>query len=183
MGLGNDIDASATSGWNNGEGFLPIDTFTGHFDGKNRTISNLYINRNIDYVGLFGYVWGPGAAIKNLGLVNPDVHGEGDYVGSLVGEFLGETISYCFVLNCNVQGGSGQGYEGFGGMVGRNAATIGNIANCYSTGNVEGDAGTGGLVGINAGKITDSYSTANVYGHFHSGGLTANNSGTVTRDL
>lgn len=45
--LGNDVDASETEGWNNGNGFNPIgdnaNRFTGHFDGKqlkqNSTIS------------------------------------------------------------------------------------------------------------------------------------------------
>ena len=73
--LGNNIDASATSTWNSGKGFLPIGTgigdvpFTGELDGDGYTISSLYINRPTtaddgDYVGLFGEI--RGATIKNI---------------------------------------------------------------------------------------------------------------------
>jgi len=43
--LTNDIDASATIGWNGGAGFEPIDDFIGTLDGCGYKISNLYINR------------------------------------------------------------------------------------------------------------------------------------------
>ena len=74
--LGNDIDATATSGWNDGAGFESIGTeassFKGSFDGKGYKITNLYINRpGTDYVGLFGYV-GSGGVIENVGLENVD---------------------------------------------------------------------------------------------------------------
>ena len=45
--LANDIDASATVGWNGGEGFVPIgggllaDRFSGYLDGKGFAISGL----------------------------------------------------------------------------------------------------------------------------------------------
>jgi hypothetical protein len=56
--LGNDIDASETKNWNNGQGFEPIgdykNPFTGSFDGRGHKIYNLYINTTRDYVGLFG---------------------------------------------------------------------------------------------------------------------------------
>ena len=61
-----DIDATATgvdgsAYWNNGDGFKPIGDasveFTGHFSNAGSfTISNLYINRLINYVGLFGLI-------------------------------------------------------------------------------------------------------------------------------
>jgi len=52
--LTGDIDASATSSWNDGEGFDPIGTFVGTFDGCGYTISDLTINRpEEDNVGLF----------------------------------------------------------------------------------------------------------------------------------
>jgi hypothetical protein len=64
--LGNDIDATNTSisgnpSNNGGLGFAPVGTdinkFTGNLDGRNYTITGLYINRSTaDHVGLFG--WG-----------------------------------------------------------------------------------------------------------------------------
>ncbi|MCK5460878.1 hypothetical protein KAI58_02745, partial [Candidatus Gracilibacteria bacterium] len=75
--LTQDIDCSATTGWNSGQGFDPIgdhtNKFTGTFDGKNYKISNLYINRNNKYyVGLFGYALGSGE-LKNVEFVNVDI--------------------------------------------------------------------------------------------------------------
>src|SRR5690606_8180883 len=47
--LANDIDASGTSGWNDGHGFMPVGTyanrFAGSFDGQDHVISGLVIDR------------------------------------------------------------------------------------------------------------------------------------------
>jgi len=82
--LGNDIDASETSSWNDGAGFIPIGNYTnkfsGELDGAGHYISGLYINRITnpvwddlgwgkwyDGVGLFEFSNG---SIKNLSLLN-----------------------------------------------------------------------------------------------------------------
>ena len=57
--LGNDIDASATSGWNGGLGFDPVGSsgtpFIGSLDGKGFKVSGLVIVRNADsFIGLIG---------------------------------------------------------------------------------------------------------------------------------
>jgi hypothetical protein len=50
--LNNNIDASVTSVWNTGSGFIPVGTtniagaFSGIFDGCGYTINNLFINSN-----------------------------------------------------------------------------------------------------------------------------------------
>jgi hypothetical protein len=71
--LNNSIDASNTSTWYGGAGFMPvgIDTaqFTGSFNGSGYTITGLFINRSsTQYVGLFGYV-GSGGSVSNIGLI------------------------------------------------------------------------------------------------------------------
>ena len=58
--LGNDIDASETLTWNDGEGFVPIGNFvdgpfTGSIDGAGYTISNLYENITFDLGGYLGW--------------------------------------------------------------------------------------------------------------------------------
>ena len=70
----NNINASATSAWNDGAGFVPIGTrpapFTGLFDGNGKKITGLTINRSSaipDYVGMFGFIE-IGSTIKDLGL-------------------------------------------------------------------------------------------------------------------
>lgn len=58
-----DINASATSSWDSGRGFLPLGTvsvkFTGSYDGDRYTIDSLFIDRdevNSDYIGFFGCI-------------------------------------------------------------------------------------------------------------------------------
>ena len=74
-----DIDASATSGWFGGTGWVPIGTgsapFLGFYNGQGHTIDNLFINRlSQQYVGLFGFTgdsfWSKWARIENLGVTN-----------------------------------------------------------------------------------------------------------------
>ena len=62
--------------------------------------------------------------------------------------------------------------EHVGGLVGQSSFNV-IVAQCYSTGAVDGD---GGLVGWNYGTITQCYSTVAVRGHFSVGGLVGYNS-------
>jgi len=204
--LGNDIDASATSGWNDGAGFEPIGTenapFTGSLDGQGYKIENLFINRATNYIGLFGYV-GSGGVVKNVGLENVNVTGS-VVVGGLVGRNWGGTVSNCystgFVSGNNYVGGlvgynwggtvsnsysTGEvsGEEYVGGLVGRNRG--GTVSNCYSTGFVSGNNCVGGLVGYNwGGTVSNSYSTGAVTGSSYVGGLVGyNDAGTVSNSF
>jgi hypothetical protein len=90
--LGADIDASITSTWNAGAGFVPIGNgaslFTGHFDGLGHTISNLTIKLpTTDNVGLFGFT-DVASSINNIGLLGGNITGQ-TQVGALVGNNLG----------------------------------------------------------------------------------------------
>jgi hypothetical protein len=172
----NDIDASGTVNWNNGQGFNPIgdnyDSFIGSFDGQNHTISDLSINR-LDDVGLFGRI-GAGGEVKNVGVINVNITGNTN-VGGLVGENYNGNISNSYST------GNVTGEQEVGGLVGEN--NNGNISNSYSTGNVTGELGyVGGLVGenYNDGNISNSYSTGNVTAEAYVGGLVGYNDGTVS---
>jgi len=174
--------------------------FTGVFDGNGHTISNFsYTSTDTGYIGLFGFVRGENAQIKDLGLIGPNIEaGTGGRVGSLVGELWDGTIT-----NCYAEGGSVSGDLGVGGLVGFNYGTItncyatssisgndyvgglvgrsgGTIANCYSTGSVAGNEEVGGLVGRNSGTISNCYSVGSVSGRWDVGGLVGYNFGTVT---
>jgi hypothetical protein len=53
-----DIDASDTATWNDGDGWEPIEAFSGTLDGCSYTITGLTINRpSEDYVGLFSKLY------------------------------------------------------------------------------------------------------------------------------
>jgi hypothetical protein len=64
-----------------------IPSFSGVFDGNNRTISYLMI-QGVGHLGLFGDLES-GAEVKNLGVMDVSVSGSGNYVGELVGINLG----------------------------------------------------------------------------------------------
>lgn len=165
--LGANIDASATSGWNNGEGFDPVagyignntfSFFTGNFDGLGHTITGLVINRpRMDSVGLFGLT--KNSTIQNVGLVGGNTVGEGA-VGALVGQSYSSTFSNVYNTG-NVSGAPE--FEAIGGLVG--FFVDGTLTNSHNTGSVSGSNMVGGLVGYNVGgTISNSYNTGSVTG-------------------
>jgi filamentous hemagglutinin family protein len=192
IALGADIDASATSSWNAGLGFAPINHW-GMFDGLGHTINALTINRPAtDKVGLFSM--SPGV-IQNVGLVGGSVTGA-SYVGALVGwasdsvfnayssaavtgksavgGLIGATISlegqvrYLYATG-NVTGVGGAGAEAVGGLIGFGGQLAGTssplVSSSYATGNVSATntTGVGGLMGGSSMTfISDSYATGNV---------------------
>ncbi len=175
--LKNDIDASITSTWNSGAGFVPVGTsatkFTGSLDGRGYTITGLYINRpSTNYVGLFGYI-GSGSVVKNAGLVEVSITGN-NYVGGLVGCNSG-LVSYSHAT------GTIKGLDSIGGLAGYNANTV---EKSYSKGTVTSTGTTGyvgGLVGYNDGGFVDQcYASTTISGYNYIGGLLGYNSyGTI----
>lgn len=169
--LGQDIDASVTSSWNESGGsflgFEPIGDnstpFTGDFDGKGYKITGLYINRPTqDYVGLFGKTEGD---IEDLGIIRASIEGK-DYVGALAGS-IDNTFSSNF--NENYSKGEVKGNNNVGGLFG---FTNAKIHRSFSKAEVTGNTYVGGLVGnTDSFTITDSYATGAVTGNTFVGGL------------
>ncbi len=195
--LGENIDASTTSGWNNGAGFAPImasvanpnpnpmcppicgplpplvTPFTGTFDGLGNTINNLTINLPAnDYVGLFGQA--SGAEIRNVGLLGGSIKGR-SYVGGLVGRDNDGIIARAYAT------GMVTGSQAIGGLVGSSRGST--ITESYATGEVIGSAGyVGGLVGelgTSGSTITDAYATGSVRGTYNVGGLVGFSAGSI----
>lgn len=173
--LGQDIDASATSGWNGGLGFDPVgpDTlnkFEGELDGKGYVITDIFISRPAAGVGLFGRI---GGVVKNIGLVNCDITGL--FGGSLAAGNHG-TVTNCYST------GIFTGLQDFnGGLVGYN---YGTIECCYSecVVNVTGGVGGGGgLIGSNAAGATvnRSFAIGDVTSAYHAGGFCSPCAGTI----
>jgi hypothetical protein len=142
--------------------------FGGVFNGNNNTIFNFsYTSTDKDYAGIFGYVHGVYAQIKNLNLANTNINTGGHTIGSLVGLLRKGNISYCRTKNCNISGAMN-----VGGLVGRTAQDTMGISNCSSSGFVSGDDYIGGLIGqIGPGTVSMCYSKANVSGNRNVGGL------------
>jgi len=145
--------------------------FTGVFDGRAHTISNLTINGRWR-LGLFGQL-GPGAKVKDLGLEHASITGSGGYIGGLGANNDGS------VINCHSSATvTCPGNYAFyvGGLLGENWGTV---KNCYSAGQVRGAASVGALVGKNWGTLDHCSSSGPVTAEGDVGGLAGRNSGTV----
>ncbi len=146
--LGGDIDASATSGWNGGTGFIPISYFTGQLDGKGYTIDRLFSHRvSTDRSGLFRQV-DTSLEIKSVTLTVVDILGDAqEGVGGLIG-ILWDGI----ITNCHTTGtvaGARTGTLSLGGLVGE--CQGGTITDCSSSCTITGSGnslGVGGLIGF-----------------------------------
>lgn len=169
--LTNDIDASCTERWNNGQGFSPIGMdfenegaagFGGYFDGQGHVIRNLYIQRPETHgIGLFRCV-GKQAIVTNLHLEGGVVVGA-HYVGTLVGVNFSQSISYCSA------GVEVAGLSRVGGLIGINR---GVVERSYAMERVQGDTYVGGLVGRNyKGIVRECYAAGQVVGISSAGGL------------
>ncbi len=123
--------------YSSGLGWNPVESFTGNFDGRGYSISNLTINRNSEgYVGLFGNV--AGGNIANLTLIDVSVRGE-NYTGALAGTMSGQ------VSNVIVKNGTVNGENKVGGLVGSHQ---GNISKCkINLSLIKGEESVGGVVG------------------------------------
>ena len=167
------VDRSWSRG-EGGEGWLPIgsyfDSFTSTFDGNDHTIANLFIDRDAEYIGLFGSVSSAGS-IQQIGLIDVEIGGRSS-VGPLVGTNVG-TIIGCYAT------GSVTGTNRVGGLVGGNSDHTGTIIGSYATSSVSGINTIGGLAGGNWNTIIGSHATGNVSGTNTVGGLAGHNSGPI----
>ncbi|ESZ29345.1 hypothetical protein X734_08085 [Mesorhizobium sp. L2C084A000] len=160
--LAKNIDASSTSSWNSGLGFISLGTdgnsniqnggngFTGSFDGLGHTVDSLSVTQSAaQYVGLFGYI-GAGGLVQNVGVTNVTV----------------------------------RGFRTLGGIAGFNAGTV---AQSYSTGQLfttQYGSTSGGLIGENDGALSDSFSTVVINArdtNAAGGAVGFNNFGTIDR--
>ncbi len=129
--------------------------FQGVFDGHGHTIANLSRTSAGDGgVGLFRYISGPHAEIKDLTLLRPNLDaGGGSSVGALVG-WLEEGA----ITGCHIEDGTVTGERAVGALVG--FLTDGTITNCRAKGStITGNYTIGGLVGdLRGGTITGCHS-------------------------
>ena len=149
-------------------------SYEGTFDGNYKTITNLYINANQKYMGLFGYTGE--STIKNLTFEYANVTNTGVFTGILVGYANTSTLQNIKISNtCQMKGGE----DNTGGIAGK---LDGNAYNCVNYATVQGIEDVGGLFGFfastgnsitacaNYGKVTaSSQSAGGLVGYFYSG--------------
>lgn len=112
--------------------------FAGHYDGGNKTISNLYVNSGkAGDAALFGAV-DTVASIKNVKMTNPKVIDEYMYAGTVA--------AYCqgTLENITVTNGDVTSIHCAGGVAG----CSGPASNVSFTGNVKGESQIGGVFGV-----------------------------------
>ncbi len=101
--LMNDIDAGVTSTWNGGDGFVPVDLFTGSLNGLDFTISDLFM-RTGSSAGLFDDT--TNAEISNIVMTGANVELTGNRpAGILVNELSGGSITNCHIEGTITGGG------------------------------------------------------------------------------
>ncbi|MCX8064368.1 MAG: PASTA domain-containing protein [Candidatus Hydrogenedentes bacterium] len=187
--LTQDIDASATSNWNNGKGFQPIGSyaqpFRGTLDGQGYKITGLYINRpEENLVGIFRYVatyiqlpdFNVGK-VRNLVIENATIVG-GTNVGCVAGsaQRIGSTNQQGYderhlIENIRIVNTKIIGVSYLGGVLG--SINEGTLRNCFVRDIfISGGDTIGGLVGSSSAKIEKCCSTGLVYGEgINIGGL------------
>jgi hypothetical protein len=164
---------------NNASGWLPIQYFTGTFDGRGHTISGMHIDRRDndtagDLVGLFQQVK-DSAKISNLGIINSDITG-GFIVGALVGQVKDNAKIENVYVDADVRSANNPS------SIGLIAGSIqgGTIENVHTRGTISSESfngATGAIVGSVSAtsstttKIEHTYSTAEVSGANSVGGL------------
>ncbi len=153
-----DIDASGSNFKPIGDG---VHAFSGMFDGKNHTISNLTIDEpNRDFTDMFGYT--EYARVMNLTLKNAKVTGSWN-VGALAGETDNSVVTNVVSLNGDVLGTSF-----VGGLIG--LARSSNLNVVGTMGSVRGNDIVGGLIGGSASVVQDAFSVNVVKGYESVGG-------------
>ena len=173
--LANDIDATATRGWNNGKGYDPIgknfsfftrNRFFGVFNGDGYEVRGLWVNRPGERdIGLFGSI-GSGSSVVSVGVADGYFRGH-YYVGGVVGLSEGD-VSFSWSSSAAAGGRFG---ESVGGLVG--LLRGGNVSFSWSSGAVWGGSGIGGLIGslVRRGNVSFSWSSGAVLGREKIAGL------------
>lgn len=170
----NDVDLTEwiaednpVQGWNPiGSSISP---FSGVFDGGGKTIKGLYINRNVDNVGLFGVV--KNAEIRNVSLVNVSVTGN-DNVGCVAGLTnmpYDNVIRNVVIVGAVVHGNNCVGgitgsmlmtYKGYWGDYADPAWDVSNtcctVEGCYCSADIYAGCEVGGICGATNGEYNNS---------------------------
>ena len=144
----------------------------GFFDGDGHTISNLYINSQSSYQGLFGYISGLSypenvrSAIKNVVFENVNVKGTSNFYGALAG------YAYTFdIIGVTVNSGTIEAVSNRGGIIGY--AGNSNLKSCVNRASVTGTgSGIGGICGeLNSTLVSQCANYGNVKGYTQIGGI------------
>ncbi len=188
-------------------GFRPVGSFskpfTGSYNGQNFRISGIYsTNKEMDYIGFFGYVSG-NSALENIHIElmsNVDGSPYGTIGGMNGRYYVGGLAGYCdsetTVRNCSVAFGQVAGRHTVGGLIGESSTSI---SDCFTDCDVlaVGRQGAGAFAGEAGGlignvyddtlthiSISSCFATGSIYsGNQHAGGLVGVVTGSINSVL
>lgn len=151
-----------------GNGWNPIDGFTGILDGNGHYIKGLtiYGDPKSRRVGLFGYAEG---TIRNLGMidVNINLKRDSDNGNDFTGAFIGEAYSASSIENCFVTGTVASNSNYVSGICSMYNDHYNTIKNVYNLADVRGPSEwkTQGIaVGIRPGRCECVYNRGEISG-------------------
>lgn len=153
----------------NSTGFAPPRSmFRGHFDGGGHSISNIYVDNECSYAGLFGYadswVMGDTAVIENVYVTNGYINGNES--GGIVGHGGIAIISRCR-NGADIEGNNVGGIVGMGAKV---------VSNCSNIGRLKG-VSVGGIVGgVSAAEISECFNEGDIEASRLGGGILSSSS-------
>lgn len=148
-------------------GDYPSIPFTGVFDGRGHVIYNFNYYLSGFETGLFSYISGTNAQLKNLGLVEPQIDG-GITTSFFVGVLEDGKIANCWVTS-DTYLASLFGVRIVGGFAGENDGGV--ISNCYLQGYINAsDSIAGGTVGSNSGTIEQCYFAGYMHSQYNNAG-------------
>lgn len=171
--LANDINASATSDWNGGQGFKPIEMLEGDFDGQGYTISGLHIDRS-GSGGSYFLLAHLGGSFTNVTFADPYIRGS--HAATVVYEAWG-VIQNVHVTNGTVIATQNNlGAAGIGWLVDR-------ITDCSFSGSVTSQGVSAGLVldslGWVSGGKKNMYFNGTISARLRASGLIQDNDGPI----
>ena len=163
------------------EGFNPIGDgksinsyFIGTFDGNNKAIKNIYINRPDSFVGLFGSCL---LRKNNVTIKNLEISGRiiGNVAGGIIASVIVDSIDYNYNIENCVNNVNIEAKNATGGIVGSKNSSVGDliISNCTNNGIIKGGNYTGGIIGnayINV-TIINCCNSKNISGKESIGGI------------
>ncbi len=165
-----------------GQGFIPIDHFSGMFDGKKNTIRNMYIEKTGN-AGLFGVR----DANKTNTISNITITGEITSTdGSAAGILATNSNHNLSIINCHNEAKI-TAYTNAGGIIGNGGGFWVAMQECSNTADIKARSQLAGLIGIGSGSLKNCYNTGSVTlsGYYNTtnaaiGGLVGKSQSTIT---
>jgi hypothetical protein len=147
----------------NSIGFSPYSAFRGHFDGDGHSISNIYIDSEYAYAGMFGYADSRTeemAIIENVFVSNGYIRG--GTCGGIVGYGERLVVSHCRNV-ATIEG------QNVGGVVGNGSP---KVIKCSNAGQLSG-FNVGGIVGgaVSKAEIEECYNEGDITASRSAGGI------------